>query len=262
MVSAERVRDELQKMLLSSVPSRGLRLLEETGLLAEISPELSACRGVEQRGMHVYDVLDHLYACVDAAAPELVLRLAALLHDIGKPEAKAERPGEEPSFHRHEEFSGRDAETFMKRMRFPNAVAEEVAHLVRCHMFSYDESWSDAAVRRFLARVGTGSLDRLFALRIADGTAIVGHPVDRRSLDPLRDRIAGVLAAREAFGLSDLSIKGGDLVAIGVPPGPRMGAMLKELLETVIDDPSLNDRERLLEIARRLKPKYGLSFGD
>lgn len=262
MVSAERVRDELQKILLSSVPSRGLRLLEETGLLAEISPELSACRGVEQRGMHVYDVLDHLYACVDAAAPELVLRLAALLHDIGKPEAKAERPGEEPSFHRHEEFSGRDAETFMKRMRFPNAVAEEVAHLVRCHMFSYDESWSDAAVRRFLARVGTGSLDRLFALRIADGTAIVGHPVDWRSLDPLRDRIAGVLAAREAFGLSDLSIKGGDLVAIGVPPGPRMGAMLKELLETVIDDPSLNDRERLLEIARRLKPKYGLSFGD
>jgi tRNA nucleotidyltransferase/poly(A) polymerase len=257
-VSAERVRDELQKILLSPVPSRGLRALETTGLLAEISSELASCRGVEQRGMHVFDVLDHLYATVDAAAPELVLRLAALLHDIGKPEAKVERPGEPPTFHRHEEFSGRDAEAFMKRLRFPNAVAEEVAHLVRSHMFSYDETWSDAAVRRFLARVGLGSLDRLFALRIADGTGIIGRPVDPRSLDALRDRIAGVLAAREAFGLSDLAIKGGDLASIGVPPGPKMGAMLKELLETVIDDPELNDRERLLEIGRRLKPKYGL----
>jgi putative nucleotidyltransferase with HDIG domain len=257
-VSAERVREELQKILLSPVPSRGLRELETTGLLAEISPELASCRGVEQRGMHVFDVLDHLYATVDAAAPELVLRLAALLHDIGKPEAKVERPGEAPTFHRHEEFSGRDAEAFMKRLRFPNAVAEEVAHLVRNHMFSYDEAWSDAAVRRFLARVGIGSLDRLFALRIADGTGIIGRPVDPRSLDALRDRIAGVLAAHEAFGLSDLAIKGGDLASIGVPPGPKMGAMLKELLETVIDDPSLNDRERLLEIGRRLKPKYGL----
>lgn len=258
MVSTERVREELQKILLSPKPSLGLRLLEDTGLLAEISPELAACRGVTQGGMHVYDVLDHLYACVDAAAPDLVLRLAALLHDIGKPEARAERPGEAPTFYRHEEYSARDSEVFMKRMRFPNALIDEVAHLVRSHMFSYDESWSDAAVRRFLARVGVGSLDRLFALRIADGTAIIGRPVDRMSLDPLRERIAAVLAAREALGVADLAIRGGDLASIGIAPGPSMGALLKELLEAVIDDPSLNERERLLDIARRLMPKYGL----
>jgi tRNA nucleotidyltransferase (CCA-adding enzyme) len=258
MVSAERVREEFQKILLSPVPSLGLRLLESTGLLAEISPELAACRGVEQGGMHVYDVLDHLYACADAAAPELVLRVAALLHDIGKPEAKAERPGEAPSFYRHEEYSARDAEAFMKRLRFPNAVIEEVAHLVRGHMFSYDDSWSDAAVRRFLARVGPESLDRLFALRIADGTGIIGRPVDPRSLDPLRERIAAVLAAREALGVSDLAVKGGDLAAIGIAPGPAMGAVLKELLEAVIDDPGLNEKERLLDIARHIMPKHGL----
>jgi putative nucleotidyltransferase with HDIG domain len=258
LVSAERVREEFQKILLSPVPSRGLRLLEETGLLEEISPELAACRGVEQKGIHVFDVLDHLYATVDAAAPDLVLRLAALLHDIGKPEAKEERPGEAPSFHRHELFSGRDAEAFMRRLRFPNAVAEEVAHLVRSHMFSYDAAWSDGAVRRFLARIGPGSLERLFALRIADGTGITGRPADPRSLDPLRERIAGVLAASDAFGLSDLAVNGRDLASIGVPPGPKMGAMLRELLETVMDDPSLNDRERLLDIGRRLKAKYGL----
>ncbi len=257
MVSAERVREELQKILLSHRPSLGLRLLEATGLLAEISPELAACRGVAQGGMHVYDVLDHLYACVDAATPELDLRLAALLHDIGKPEAKAERPGEAPTFYRHEECSARDAEAFMRRLRFPNAIIEEVAHLVRSHMFSYDESWSDAAVRRFLARVRPESLDRLFALRIADGTGIIGSPVDPRSLDPLRDRIAAVLSAQEALGVPDLAVKGGDLASIGIAPGPAMGAILKELLEAVIDDPSLNERERLLDIARRIAPKHG-----
>jgi putative nucleotidyltransferase with HDIG domain len=258
MVSPERVRDELSKMLLSPRPSTGLRLLEETRLLEEISPELASCRGVEQRGMHVFDVLDHLFACVDAAPTELVLRLAALLHDVGKPEAKREEPGLEPTFHRHEQISASIAETVMRRLRYSNAEIEEVAHLVRCHMFSYEESWTDAAVRRFVARVGAGELEKLFALRIADGTAIIDRPVDPRSLDPLRFRIEAILASKEALGLSDLALKGGDLASIGVPPGPAMGAMLKELLEAVMDDPSLNEKERLLEIARRIKPKHGL----
>jgi tRNA nucleotidyltransferase (CCA-adding enzyme) len=258
LVSAERVRDELMKILLSDAPSRGLRLLEETGLLAEISPELSACRGVDQRGMHVFDVLDHLYACVDASPPEGALRLAALLHDVAKPAAKAEREGEDPTFYRHEELSAKSAEALMRRLRFPKALIDEVAHLIRGHMFSYDDSWSDAAVRRFIARVGPEHLSSLFSLRIADGTAIIGRSVDPRSLDPLRARIDRVIASKEAFGLADLAVKGADLASIGLPPGPKMGMMLKELLETVIDDPALNERGRLLEIAERLKPKYGL----
>jgi tRNA nucleotidyltransferase (CCA-adding enzyme) len=263
LVSPERVRDELQKILLSGSgpgrgPAHGLRLLESTRLLAQVLPELSACRGVEQRGMHVFDVLDHLFACVEAIEPRLVLRLAALLHDVGKPEAKVERPGEEPTFHRHEELSARAAESILRRLRFPNEVIADVAHLVRCHMFSYDDSWGDAAVRRFLARVGPERLDDLLALRIADGGAIIGRPVDPRSLDPLRARVAAVLAAKEAFGLADLAVKGGDLASIGIHAGRAMGALLKELLETVIDDPSLNERGKLLEIAARIKGKYGL----
>jgi tRNA nucleotidyltransferase (CCA-adding enzyme) len=258
MVSIERVREELQKILLSPTPSRAFRLLEGTGLLAEIFPELVACRGVEQRGMHVFDVLDHLYATVDAAPPELVLRLSALLHDIGKPAAKAERPGGDPTFYGHEELSGAAAALILKRLRFPNAVVDEVVHLVRCHMFSYDESWGDAAVRRFIARVGPQRLDALFALRVADGTGIIGRPVDPLSLEPLRERIASVLAAKEAFGLSQLAVKGDDLISIGVPPGPTLGAMLKELLDTVMDDPRLNEKNRLLEIAAKIMPKYGL----
>ncbi len=256
LVSKERVREEFQKILLAERPSSGLRLLEGSGLLAEISPELAACRGVEQKGMHIYDVLDHLYASVDAAPPDLLLRLAALLHDIGKPAAKEERPGGEITFYRHEEISARDADSLLKRLRFPNAVVDEVVHLVKCHMFSYDEAWSDAAVRRFIARVGAEHIDDLFALRLADGAGIIGRPVDPRSLEPLRERIDAALAAKQAFGLSDLAVKGRDLATVGIAPGPAMGAVLKELLETVLDDPALNERERLLEIAANIKEKY------
>lgn len=263
LVSAERVREELQKILLSGGgdfhgPSRGLRLLEDTGLLAEILPELAACRGVEQKGMHVFDVLDHLYAATDAAPPDLVLRLAALLHDVGKPMAKVEKNGEAPTFYRHEEYSAKMAEAILKRLRFPNALSEEVVHLIRHHMFSYDDSWGDGAVRRFIARVGVDHLDALFDLRIADGTGIVGRPIDPRSLDPLRDRIEAVLAEKQAFGLAQLAVKGTDLTSIGIPSGRAMGGILKELLEAVLDDPSLNEREKLLEIAGKVKGKFGL----
>ena len=129
-------------------------------------------------------------------------------------------PGEAPTFYRHEEYSARDSEIFMKRLRFPNALIDEVAHLVRCHMFSYDDSWSDAAVRRFLARVGPGR---------STGSSRSGSPTARESsaapwtgwsLDTLRERIAAVLAAREALGVGDLAIRGGDLARSGSPPGP------------------------------------------
>jgi tRNA nucleotidyltransferase/poly(A) polymerase len=264
MVSAERVRDELQKMLLSPGgsfrgPSRGLRLMESSGMLELVLPELAACRGVEQRGRHRFDVLDHLYESVDAAPAEIALRLAALFHDLGKPAAKVENPGAEPSFHRHEEYSAEAASGILKRLRFPNGLHDEVVHLVRHHMFAYDDSWSDAAVRRFLARVGADTIDRLFALRLADGAGMTGLPVDPRSLEPFRERIGAVLAESHAFGLRDLAVDGEELASIGVPKGPVMGRILAELLETVLDDPGLNEKARLLDIAGKLKKKYGIA---
>ncbi|HUW41293.1 MAG TPA: CCA tRNA nucleotidyltransferase [Rectinemataceae bacterium] len=259
LVSAERVRDEFQKILLARRPSRGIRLMEDSLMLGEVLPELAACRGVEQKGMHRFDVLDHLLESADASPPELALRLAALFHDIGKPAAKVDVPGGEPTFHGHEELSARQLERLMRRLRFPTALIEETAHLVRCHMFSYDDSWSDAAVRRFLARVGTERVERLFALRLADGSGMTGIPADPRSLGAFRERIERVLSEDHAFGLKDLAIGGEELASLGVPRGKVMGLILKELLETVLDDPSLNEAERLKEIAVRLKDKYGLS---
>jgi tRNA nucleotidyltransferase (CCA-adding enzyme) len=258
LVSAERVRDELGKIMLSPRPSAGLRLMERTGILGAVIPEALEGRGVWQKGSHRFDVLDHLFACADAAPGDLALRLAAFLHDIGKPRAIGIGSEGDPTFYGHEEISAAMSGEILRRLRFPNALVDEVTHLVRHHMFAYDDSWTDAAVRRFLARVGSSNLDRLLALRLSDGTGMTGLPVDPRSLEPLRTRVELVLAKEHAFGLKDLAVGGEDLASIGVPKGPVMGRILAELLETVIDDPDLNKRERLLEIGARLKAKYGI----
>jgi hypothetical protein len=128
-------------------------------------------------------------------------------------------------------------------------------------MFFYEDSWSDAAVRRFLARVGPENLEKLFALRLADGAGTLGEPVDPRSLDPLRSRVDKALAEKEALSLKDLAIGGAELAGIGIPKGPAMGRILSELLEAVLDDPEQNTEERLLAIARNLKPRYGIGEG-
>ncbi len=258
LVSAERVRVELEKILLSPAPSRGFLLMEGCGMLASALPELASCRGVEQKGFHRFDVLDHLLSSTDAAPRDLVLRLAALLHDAGKPETKALGSDGVATFYRHEEASARIADRVMRRLRFPNGVMAEVLHLIRQHMFFYEDSWSDAAVRRFLARVGPENVERLFALRLADGAGMLGEPVDPRSLDPLRRRVDRVLAEQEALSLKDLAVGGTELARAGIPKGPAMGKILAELLEAVLDDPEQNTAERLLAIATNLKPKYGI----
>lgn len=257
-VSRERVRDELQKILSSPSPSTGLRLLESSGLLAEILPELLPARGCQQKGQHLFDVMDHLFLAVDAARNDLVIRLAALFHDAGKPAASA--PGSDgfPTFYNHEKISVDLAARAMRRLKFPNETMDRVLHLVRNHMFNFTEDWTDAAVRRFIARVGAASIEDLFDLRIADAAATRGSHPDPRPLDAFRARIAGILKQETALSVADLAVGGNDLAGIGIPRGPAMGKILAALLETVLDDPTQNDKERLLAIATAIKGRYGL----
>ncbi len=257
-VSKERLRDELDKILVSEKPSAGLRLLESTGLLAQMIPELLACRNCSQRGAHVFDVLDHLYASVDAAPADISLRLAALFHDIGKPAAKVERNGDEPTFHRHEQIAAAMSVDILKRLKYPNETVDRVKHLIQHHMFNYQDEWSDAAVRRFVAAVGQENLEDLFLLRSADTAGTGGRPADSRGLDPLRGRIKTLLTKDSALKIKDLRINGEDLASLGIPRGPAMGRILTELLETVLDDPGQNEKETLLKIARGIRGKYGL----
>lgn len=257
-VSSERVRDELKKILLSARPGRGLQLLDESGLLDEILPELAPSRGFEQGGRHKYTVLEHLFRSVDAAVPDLVVRAAALFHDAGKPASFAQDAEGCPSFHGHEKLSAELAGKAMRRLKFTNEEIESTVHLVRHHMFNYTDGWSDAAVRRFIARVGSPSIDRLLRLRMADSSAIDGSAPSIAPLETFITRIRAALAEPSALTVRDLAIGGEDLARLGFPKGPLMGRALADLLETVLDDPEQNSRERLEKIATGLKIRYGI----
>ena len=254
-VSQERVRDEIDKILASHVPSRAFLLMEKTGLLELFLKELAACRGIEQKGYHNFDVLDHsLLACDYAAANGYSheLRLAALLHDIGKPPAREMDKSGVWTFYRHEEIGASMCQKSLRRLRYSNEVIDSVCHLIKEHMFHYTQDWSNSAVRRFIARVGEGSLEDLYRLRRADTFALAGKETEPVNLAALADRVEKILAEEHAFTLKDLAVSGKDLMAIGIEGGKTMGIILKELLETVLDDPEQNTREKLLEIAGKI----------
>jgi putative nucleotidyltransferase with HDIG domain len=254
-VAPERIQQELNKIVMSNKPSIALRLMEETGLLQLILPELFSCRGIEQKGYHKFDVLDHsLLACDAAAAQEnsLIVRLAALFHDVGKPAKR--RMGEKGvwTFYNHEKESSILAKSILSRLRYPNHIIDGVSHLIEQHMFHYDETWSDAAVRRFIIRIGANNIDDLFALRKADAFGHEAKPMDSRALLPFQDRLEKILSEAKVQSLKDLAISGKDLIDLGIVPGKQIGIILNELLETVLDDPELNTRDKLLEIAGKI----------
>jgi len=254
-VAAERIREELDKIIASASPQTAFVAMEETGLLTLILPELDMCRGVEQKGYHNYDVLDHSYlACAYAARKGFSheVRLAALFHDLGKP--STQKMGEDGiwTFYNHEKKSVQLAENIMRRFRYSNAEIEKVLRLIAAHMFHYEDVWKDNAVRRFIIRTGEDLLPELFDLRMADTAGMAGADPDPALLLPFKERIESVLAKSSALSLKHLAVNGNDLMAIGVKPGKYVGIILNELLETVVDDPALNNREKLLEIADKI----------
>ena len=264
-VAAERIREELDKTIASSQPSIALLLMEKTGLLNILVPELAACRGVKQDraagfGFHRFDVLDHSamacdYAAKEGASPEV--RLAALFHDIGKPAAAQVDADGFRTFYRHEKESSKLTRALLLRLRYSNTVIDKVCHLIDEHMFHYEETWSDAAVRRFVIRAGEENLADLYALRRADSYGQAGNSPSPSLLLPLINRIEQTLAQGRALSLKDLAVSGKDLIEMGVSPGRRMGIILDELLEAVVEDPALNTREKLLEIAGKINQRYG-----
>jgi putative nucleotidyltransferase with HDIG domain len=248
-LSGERIAAELDKVLEAPRPSHGLRLLGETNVLTAISTELAAQRGTPQNKVPNEDLWDHTLRSVDAApAARPIVRLAALLHDIGKPATFADG-----RFVGHDAVGADLADSFLERLRYPRAVRDRVVALVRQHMFSYEPTWSDAAVRRFIGKmrgIGDGALDELLALRAADNVGS-GLPADAGRLDELRERVAAEQAAELVLDRAGLAVDGEDLkTELGLEEGPRLGRILEDLVERVIADPALNDRPTLLLLAQ------------
>jgi tRNA nucleotidyltransferase (CCA-adding enzyme) len=249
-LSGERVRDELLRILAAgdtaSPPSRAFGMLEDLGLLAIVLPEVQALRGLPQAKMRPGDALDHSLWTADALpASDPYLRLFGLLHDVGKPSTLGDG-----HFIGHETVGARMVEDILRRLHVPRVEVARGRLLVRHHMFAYGSEWTDAAVRRFIRRVGAPALNDLFALRRADDVASGVEEPLRGGLDELRARV-GVELATSPLNAGQLAVRGDDLISeLGVPAGPIVGRLLAELMEAVLDDPSRNERERLLEIAR------------
>ncbi|MEW6051447.1 MAG: HD domain-containing protein [Candidatus Zixiibacteriota bacterium] len=248
-VSAERISEELTKLLVHAErPSDGFRVMHTSTLLGHILPELEACVEVTQPGpYHKYDVFEHTIRTVDACPQSLRLRLAALFHDIRKPQARRlTETG--ATFYGHEITGARAAVTAMNRLRYPRELAQQVATLVERHM--YTTPVTEKGLRRLIRRVGVDLIFELLDLRRADVVAqgMGGSTVD---VDELEAAIREELSHKPPLGVGDLALDGRDIMALlGVDPGPVVGQVLDYLLEKVLDQPQDNTREQLETYAK------------
>lgn len=248
-ISGERIRDELNRILLSKRPKYGLELLKDLGLLSFIIPELLEGVGVEQNQAHAFDVWEHLLRSLQCAADKkypLEIRIAALLHDISKPETRRfDKIKGEYTFYGHEVVGERVARKILERLKYSREVTELVTKLIRWHMFFSDtEQISLSAVRRMIANVGKDHIWDLMDLRICDRIG-TGRPKE----SPYRLRKYHAMideALRDPITVGMLKIDGNSLIKEHkIAPGPRIGAILHALLEEVLEDPSLNTKETL-----------------
>ncbi len=251
IVSAERIQGELTRMLLSDRPSAGLELAVETGLAERFVPELTALR-LEQAPVHRHkDVLRHTYAVVEKCEPDLVLRLAALLHDVGKPATRAFTP-EGVQFHHHEVVGARMADQRLRALRYPTDVTVQVVKLVEMHLrfHTYRMGWNDAAVRRYVRDAGS-LLDRLNQLVRADCTT--RNPFKARALAGLQDelelRIARLSEEENLEALRPPLDGNAVMKRLRVGPGPAVGEALRFLLEERMERGPIAEEEayRLLD---------------
>lgn len=253
-VSAERVRDEWLKAMRARRPSIAFEAMKRTTILTITCPELMESVGCEQNKWHAYDVWGHAMACLDACKPEPILRVAALLHDVAKPRTRAfSDKTNDYTFYEHERVGAEMADPILMRLKFSNDERTKITALVRHHLICYSDDWNDAAVRRWLRRITPELAPDLYELGFADALG-KGRDAseDIASIERLRARVEAMLAAGAAFSAKDLAVKGNDLIsALGLAPGRIVGEIIAHLVEKVIDDPSLNERDRLIEEARR-----------
>lgn len=251
-VALERIRDEFSRIIVSAHPSQGVILLHDVGLLRYIVPELVEGIGVTQNLHHIYTVWEHnLRALATCPSDKLAVRLAALLHDVGKPRTKRGE-GHHSTFYNHDHVGARMTKKILERLRYPKKIIDHAAMLVDNHLFYYNVGEvTEASVRRLIKRVGLENMDDLMAVRIGDrlGSGVPkAKPYKLRHLEYMIDKVS-----QDATSVKMLQIDGSTLMAeLGLRPGPKIGAILECLLAEVIDNPSQNTRESLLDRARQL----------
>ena len=255
-VSAERVRDEIVKILVPAALGRFPVDARDRAARTLETRKLAACDGVAQGDLHCWDVLTHslMSGPTRRRAPTLCCASPRSSTTSGSPLWVSATPDGRPTFHGHERLSRSIVSAVLERLRFPSAVIQAVAHLVGEHMFNYTEEWSDAAVRRLVAKVGEQHIDALIALRRADHAGMCPGNADAypQGLVSFADHVRAVREGSRAFTVRDLAVDGTAVMELVGCPGPSVGAVLAELLEAVLDDPSLNELDGVLALLVRV----------
>lgn len=249
-VSAERIRDEFFKILLSDAPSNGIKSLEKMRILEIVLPELINTIGFDQKNPHhEKDLYYHILCVLDNTTPILSLRLAALFHDIGKPHTQRIDQEGIGHYYGHDKIGAKMTKDILKRFKASNELIEETTILVKEHM-NHHNNFSEKGLKRLIRRVGENKIFNLLALQIADikcsnKNATIDHIVQREK------KIKRILDNQEAININQLDINGHDLIKIGFNEGKIVGDTLEYLLEKVMEDPELNEKEKLKELAKK-----------
>jgi tRNA nucleotidyltransferase (CCA-adding enzyme) len=255
-ISAERVRDELLKILASPDPAKGITLIKESGLLNFILPELLEGVDVSQvrpGRHHTTDVYTHnLLSLKFTPSTDAIVRFATLLHDGGKPRVQGRDKDELVTFYNHEISGAKIAYEVCQRLKFSKKDTQKIVTLIRWHMFSVNENLSDAGVRRFIRRIGVENVADMMDLRIGDRLGGGTQTAESWRLKKFKERVAGELAPK-AFGINDLVVDGNDVMKeLDLKPGPEVGKILKQLFDEVDEDLSKNTKEYLVKRIKEL----------
>ncbi len=255
-ISGERIRDELLKILSANRPYDGIALLDRSGLLEHIIPELILGKGVSQARPgrhHTTDVFTHnIDSLKHCPSRDPIVRLATLLHDIGKPHVKGEDEEGHVIFYNHEVKGAQIAYEICDRLRLSKKQRDKIITLIRWHMFTVDEHITDSAIRRFIRRVGLDNVADMMDLRIGDRLGGGTQVAESWRLKKFKERVAKEL--NPPFSMNDLAIDGNDVMKeLGLEPGPKVGEILQKIFEEVDEDLSRNNRQHLLKRVKELK---------
>jgi len=249
-LSKERIRDEFTRVIVSRQPKRGILFLYKCGLLREFLPELCACLDFSQNHPEVSkDIFGHTLLVLENTANDLILRMAALLHDIAKPKVY-QNNGRAIHFIGHEALGADMAKVILKRLAYPNEFVDTVVLLIENHLRLW-QIHSKKAAKKLLSQVGAQNAERLYKLAIAD---IRGSypPWNFSSVESAMQWIREALTSGDAFSLRDLAIDGNDLIRMGLSPGPEFGALLNKCLDCVLENPDFNQKDQLTVLLKRM----------
>ena len=247
-ISIERIRQEFGKIMISDKPSRGIRLLMDTKLMNLISPQLYEIVGFDQKNpYHDKDVFEHTMNVIENTPKRLNVRLAALFHDISKPQCMFLDDGGMGHFYEHDSVGSEVAVEILKKLKYDNRTIRSVSMLIREHMINLDH-FTEKGIKRFIKRIGSENLEDFFDLRRADIKGCAG-PFDFGALEAFIENVHAIINRKEPLGIKDMAIGGNDLRDIGYSEGKEIGDALTWLLEIVLEHPDMNTKERLIQKA-------------